>query len=535
MTYYLGITLGYPAVNGGHDAAACLVKDDEIVAFVEEERLNRFKHAYSCLPVRAINYCLRAENLSIGDVQLVVNTDPAAVQKRAGLNPRRYIAANLYRKTVADSLQSIFGEFDKSTNVSYVDHHIAHTYSAFPLSGFDDTMTFTIDGVGDWASTLISRAAGDKFTKVAEFGDNTSLGYFYSRFTHILGFEENEGEGKVMGLSSYGQPSFDLQEFIDFNGGKFSADIGYDKVRRVIGQRRLGEIEDVHKNLAASVQKRLEDVLIKMIEHYNPGNLSFAGGVALNCVANGKMLYSGKINDIFIQPIASDAGTALGAAIHQAMLDGHKFGKMRHTYYGPSYGDEEIENLLMRCNIPFEKVSNVEQLAAESIAQGKIIAWFQGRVEAGPRALGNRSILADPTDPEMKDKVNNRVKFRESWRPFCPSILNKYRAEYFDIDHESPYMILAFNVLQNRQKDVPSIVHVDGTARPQTVEQDVNPRYHKLIECFQKEKGVPVLLNTSFNIKGEPMVCSPIDALRTFYGSGLDMLMMNDFVIQKSI
>lgn len=375
----------------------------------------------------------------------------------------------------------------------------------------------------------------------------------YNAITEFLGFERNEGEGKVMGLAPYGDTYYQIfDKFIRLTENGFVIDPKIitaenpiqpvyftDYVVKKLGEPRLSseKIEKRHQDIAYSLQERLEQTALHLVEKFNEitGNKNFclAGGVALNCKMNGRILNSGLVNDIFIQPAAGDAGCALGVAIWLAHEEGYKFNKMEHVYYGPEYSDEEVEKTLKTANLKYDELSDPSGTAAELLAQGKIVGWFQGRMEAGPRALGNRSILADPRDAEIKDKLNYLVKHREPFRPFCPSMLDKAKKEYFENPYESPFMILSFRVPEEKRKEIPGVVHVDGTIRPQTVTKEVNPKYYKLISEFEKLTGVPVVLNTSMNIKGEPMVCKPEQAIADFFSTGMDYMIINKFLLKK--
>jgi len=527
--YYLGITT---PIGWGHDTAACLVKDNKIIAFAEEERFIRYKHAYNVFfPTRAIKFCLQYAGITIKDVEIGFTIDPKAYWKKA-YTPKKMLSAYLDKRYFSDTEKLVRYYFGYEPKSRYIEHHVAHAYSSFPISGFNKGISFNLDAVGQRTSSMIGSFNKTEFKEL----DRTisSLGYFYGRFTQWLGFESAADEGKVMGLASYGEPKYDLSKFVNFSQKPFHTSLEPHEIEKMFGPRRYGEIQQIHKDVAASVQYTLEKVLLHLVDLYKPDNLCLAGGVALNCVANGKLITSGKIKDIFIQPSASDAGAAIGAAIKMAMDDGHKFNwKMDHIYYGPEFTNEQIEKSIKLCKLEYEYHDDITGLAADLISRGKIIGWLQGRMEGGPRALGNRSILADPRNPKMKDKLNNEVKHREPWRPFCPSILNEDRAKYFDFDHESPFMILAFDVKEEKREEIPAVVHVDGTARPQTVTKEQNPVYYKLLKAFKQQTGVPVLINTSFNIKGEPIVCTPEDAIRCFFGTGIDALIMGNYLLKK--
>lgn len=530
--HYLGIS----CVT--HDTSACLIKNNEIIAFVEEERFNRIKHT-THFPVNSIKYCLEKGGVTLSDVKIGISYDPNLVLGGgilSKINPIETIPKIQFRNRIVDQSKKFKFYFGTDVKVNFLKHHDCHQFSSFPLSGFDESISISVDGYGENNSAVINHVAGGKVKLLKEVFLPHSLGNFYSYFTDWLGFEVNEGEGKTMGLAPYGKSVYNLSDSIKFSNGDFKLLTTPKMIEKRFGPRRLGEIQQIHKDVAASVQKSLEDALLHMTAFYNKSkNLCLSGGVALNCVANGKILESRHIDNIFIQPAANDAGTALGAAVMMASRDGHKFKKMEHIYYGPEFSNTQIKKILDLNKLEYEYVKNIEKTAAHLISEGKIVSWFQGRIEVGPRALGNRSILADPRDPKMKDKVNKLVKHRESWRPFCPSLLEHSMKDYFTIDYESPYMILALEVKEGMRKEIPSVVHVDGTARPQTVNERQNKTYFKLIKEFENVTGIPVLLNTSFNIKGEPIVCTPQDAVRCFFGTGLDALALGNYLIEKPV
>jgi len=383
---------------------------------------------------------------------------------------------------------------------------------------------------------------------------SNSLGRAYSQFTQYLGFKTNNDEYKVMGLASYGKPTYDLSKLIKITKNGYEVEPSYfynysftkrkydvSKLAKAFGQARKDDnqrIDDRHKNIAASIQKRLEDVGLhlvkKAIEKTNNKNLCLAGGVALNCKMNGEILQSGLIEDIYVQPVANDAGTALGAALELYAKLGYKSKfKMDHVYWGNEYSKEQIEEALKKSKLKYTYYDDIEGETAKEISKGNIIGWFQGRMEVGPRALGNRSILANPTIKGMDDKVNIEIKFREKWRPFCPSMLESAKEEYLEGAHETPFMILTFNVKKDKRKEIPSVTHIDGTARPQTVRKETNPKYWKLIKSFESESGTPVLMNTSFNIKGDTIVRTPDDAIRTFLNTGMNVLSIGNYMVKK--
>jgi carbamoyltransferase len=377
-----------------------------------------------------------------------------------------------------------------------------------------------------------------------------SVGYFYSAFTEYLGFQPNSDEWKVMGLAPYGKPGLDLSPFIDLKAAPYhvrTKQLIANGATHVAGMKALlgpariaeSEIEERHKDIAYAVQDACEIAMLNAvrmaIEKTECRNVCLAGGVALNSKANGKIAASGFVDKMFVQPAASDDGVALGAALAVYLDDNGKLPNkpMRHGYWGPSFDDEAIENALRTYKLRYTRTQDSASAAAELLAQGKILGWFQGRMEFGPRALGSRSILADPRDPEMNAKVNNAVKFREWWRPFAPSLKKEAASEYLESAEDSPFMILTAQVRREKRAVIPSVTHVDGSARPQTVEKEVNPLYWRVIDEFEKRTGVPVIMNTSFNLRGEAIVNTPTDAIRTFFSSGMDALMIGSFLVEK--
>jgi len=550
--YFLGITAG------SHDSAVALVRDNKIVAFVEEERFNRVKHAKGYFPTMALNWVLKKEKIKIDDIDKIgYFLDPSI--SNMVFKKIHNIASSPVDIAASIRLSGILKNYPisnlkkyfkyKKDEINYINHHLCHSASSFLLSGFKKSSVLTIDGIGEYASTTMRYGSNNELELLHETKEPNSLGFVYSGVTEFLGFEPNEGEGKVMGLAPYGNNYYKIFDEIikptrnSFETKKIFFGFMNDKylsfLASKLGAPRLPfePIEKRHMDIAYSLQKRLEQIALHLVERLveitGNKNLCLAGGVSLNCKMNGRILESGLIDDIFIQPAAGDAGCALGAALWLAHEEGFKFKKMDHIYFGPEYSNEEVEKALKTANLKYEEISDPSGTAAELLAQGKIVGWFQGRMEAGPRALGNRSILADPRDPEIKDKLNYLVKHREPFRPFCPSMLDKAKKEYLENAYESPFMILSFRVPEEKRKEIPGVVHVDGTVRPQTVTKEANPKYYKLISEFEKLTGVPVVLNTSFNVKGEPMVCKPEQAIADFYSTGMDALIINDFLVAK--
>jgi carbamoyltransferase len=407
-----------------------------------------------------------------------------------------------------------------------------------------------VDGRGAWEATSIWHGRNGALDHVLTIPWPNSLGLFYAAFTEYLGFQPYSDEWKVMGLAPYGQPGVDLHNFITLDHGFHDVDgarlIGRGAslgsgIAECLGPKRVAEseIEDRYKDIAFAVQDACEEAMLAVadlaVKKTRCRNLCLAGGVALNSKANGRIRASGLVEQLFIQPAAADDGVALGAALapYLEMDQRLTLKTMRQVYLGPAYDDAQIEKVLRTYKLRYTRHDNVASTTAELLAQGKIIGWFQGRMEFGPRALGSRSILADPRDPEMNAKVNNAVKFREWWRPFAPSILAEAASEYLENASESPFMILTFPVKHDKRSVIPSVTHVDGSARPQTVDQGVNPLYWRVIEEFRRRTGVPVIMNTSFNLRGEPIVASPTDAVRTFFSSGMDVLVIGSYIVEK--
>jgi carbamoyltransferase len=451
----------------------------------------------------------------------------------------------------------------KRTPFVPVEHHLAHASSAYHLSGFEEkTAILGIDGKGEYATTFFGYGENGVIHKIKEFYDPDSLGGVYGALTQYLGFEMLDGEFKVMGMAPYGDPDkFDFSRLIRSDGRSIEVDtgmvntiglrrykqdgIGYyfgKKMVEWLGPKREGdEIDDPYVHYAAGMQKLLEDISLQLIETYlgdilrETGKICFAGGVALNVKLNQRIIALPYVKELFVQPAASDAGTAIGAATFLANEMGEKIETLEHVYLGPSYTTEEcIEACKKHSKKPgWEIIGNAPEIAAGILAEGNPVAWFQGRMEFGPRALGNRSILGDPSRAGIAERINSQIKYRERWRPFCPSILDSAAREILQTDHPAPYMTFTFSVAEHWKGRIPEVVHKDGTARAQVVNRKTNPKYYSLIEHLEKLRGIPVVLNTSLNRRGEPMVCSPEDALNMFFGSDLQYLIMEDLLIVK--
>lgn len=537
----LGITHPY-----SWNTAAALIVDGKLVAFAEEERFTRVKHAPRDFPKKSMEYCLREGGITQGQVDhIAVGMDSLWSVVLPNLwppQPLRFAYGKIER-TMREIRRGneVMPFSTKDPRVCFVNHHIAHIASSFYLSGFDRSNFISLDGAGGGESGMIGWGEGAKLHVDQRITNAGSWGALYERVTKVLGFRPHSHEGKTMGLAAFGTPHPETINFI--NWSKPVPEINHSKRNawlRSLTPRKPGEeLTQKHKDLAATVQDALERALIQMAGHLvqksGIRSLCMAGGVALNCSANGRILHSGTVDDIFIQPASSDAGVALGAAVARYVeLTGKRPDFVfDHAYWGPQYADEEIEKILKEAKLPYERAPDIEARTAQMLKAGKIVGWFQGRMEVGPRALGGRSILADPSIPGIKDKVNSEVKHREMWRPFAPSMRFERMGEYVEHPYESPFMILAFQARKDRVDQFPSAVHVDNTARAQGVKRDVNPRYYKLLEEFEKATGRGVILNTSFNVAEEPLVCSPRDALRTFYCCGLDALVMGNFLLKK--
>lgn len=558
--YILGISCFY------HDAAACLLKDGRIIAAAQEERFTRIKHDQE-FPERAIKYCLKEAGIDINDVDYVGFYDKPLIKFERILYtylatfPRSFpsfikaIPLWLRKKLWIPNL--IAKELGYEGEVLMIEHHLSHAASSFLVSPFEGSAIITIDGVGEWATSTVGKGEGTNIELLREIRFPHSLGLLYSAFTYYLGFKVNSAEYKVMGLAPYGTPKYydKVRELIDFdddgsfrmNMKYFSYDYGLTmtnkKFSKLFGRpirEAESKLEQFHMDVASSVQKVTEDIVIRMANHAHEAtgskNLCMAGGVALNCVANGRVLRECPFDEIFIQPAAGDAGGAVGVAayIYHTVLGNEREFVWKHAYLGPSYSTEEIREYLDANDVKYTELGEDETLdrTTQAILDQKVIGWFQGRMEFGPRALGNRSILADARNPENKDVVNMKIKFRESFRPFAPSVLEERVSDYFELDCPSPYMLLVSQVHENK-REIPSVTHVDGSARIQTVDSETNPRYYDLIKRFEERTGCPVIINTSFNVRGEPIVCTPHDAYLCFMRTNMDVLVMDRFYMEK--
>ena len=545
-----------------HDSSACIVRDGDLLFAVAEERISRLKHD-ARFPQLAVQACLDFAKVSAAQLDEVCFGWQTAgpvyrhdlklyasgrwpVNYLNVLNSSRHFLSMWHQESGAANFRRAFGP--AKARMRFVDHHLAHALSAYGYSGFDDSAVVVMDGRGAWEATTIWHGRNGRIDPILTINYPDSIGLFYSEFTAFLGFVRNSDEWKVMGLAPYGQPGIDLSKFIDLgatlprvHSRELVTSTPFANVIPLLGPQRVPEsdISNHHKNIAFAVQEACEHAMMTVVrlalQKTGSRNLCLAGGVALNSKANGKIAASGLIEKFFVQPAASDDGVALGAAL-APYLDSNgtlPSKAMRHGYWGPSFDDGAIESALKIYKIKHAKLSDPAVAAARLLSTGKILGWFQGRMEFGPRALGARSILADPRDPEMNAKVNNAVKFREWWRPFAPSFKKEAAPEYLESAYDSPFMILTAQVRPEKRSVIPSVTHVDGSARPQTVEREINPLYYRLIDEFGKITGVPVIMNTSFNLRGEAIVHTPTDAIQTFFSSGMDALVIGSFLVEK--
>jgi carbamoyltransferase len=577
-----------------HDSAACLVRDGDVVAAAQEERFTRKKHDQS-LPRHAIEYCLDAGGLSGRDLDLVAFYDKPFLKFERILEtylahaPRgiqSFITAMpLWVKQKLWIKDLLRDELDYDGRIIFPEHHESHAASAFFPSPFQEAAFLTIDGVGEWATSSFGTGKDNQVRILAELKFPHSLGLLYSAFTYYTGFKVNSGEYKLMGLAPYGEPRYKdtiLSELLDLrDDGSFRLNMRYfnyctgltmtnERFDNLFGgppREPESEVTQRHMDLARSVQDVTEEVMLRMAGHVHRQtglkHLCLAGGVALNCVANGRILREGPFEDIWIQPAAGDAGGALGAALfawYQYLGNHRSAGGERDfqkgSYLGPEYGESKILEFLKAGEIPhtFVDDNDIPDRVAELIAGQNVVGWFQGRMEFGPRALGSRSILGDARSPKMQRLINLKIKFRESFRPFAPSVLQERAAAFFDIDRESPYMLLVapvrdsvrrpttaeegrlfgLNKLNVVRSEIPAVTHVDYSARIQTVNRRDNELYHRMISRFDEKYGCPVIINTSFNVRGEPIVCTPQDAYLCFMRTRMDYLMMGNYLLDKS-
>ena len=592
--WILGISAFY------HDSAAALIRDGEVIAAAQEERFTRKKHD-ARFPAHAVRYCLESAGVAPEQLDSVVFYEKPFLKFERlldnylafaprGLRSFRvalplWTREKLFQKDLlCRELETIWPKSDWASRLLFTEHHQSHAASAFFPSPFEDAVVLTMDGVGEWATTSAAVGSGNRLEIVSEVRYPHSLGLLYSAFTYYTGFKVNSGEYKVMGLAPYGEPRYAraiLDRLIDLkDDGSFRLDMRYfdyctgltmtnSRFDELFGgpPRRPEEpLTQRHMDLAASVQAVLEEAVLRMsyslASKTGARNLCIAGGVGLNCVANGKVLRSGRFKGIWIQPASGDAGGAVGAAlaayyIHKGQprhpngqLDG-----MKGAYLGPSFENGDVEKRLTKAGAKYIVHGDAELIdrSVDALVEGKAVGWFQGRMEFGPRALGNRSILGDPRSPSMQSLLNLKVKYRESFRPFAPSVLREDVQDWFEMDTDSPYMLLVGDVLERRRiamtpeqrnlfgidrlnvprSEIPAVTHVDYSARVQTVHAETNPRYHALISAFKARTGCPVIVNTSFNIRGEPIVCTPEDAFRCFMGTEIEVLVVGNCLLRK--
>jgi len=562
-----------------HDASAALYINEKLVAAAEEERFIREKHAKGKMPFHAAKFCLEYANVSPDSVDVVaVPFAPISFfskarwhfVKRYWYAPDRALDVLLngnrrfrrYRRRVFSLLRDI-GIDPKKIKFEPVEHHLAHASSAYHLSGFKEkTAIMGVDGKGEYATTFFGYGENGKIHKIKEFYDPDSLGGLYGAITEYLGFEMLDGEYKVMGMAPYGNPlKYDFSRLIKFDGKNFEINtqlintvglrrykengVGFYFSQKLIdwlGPKREGDIADEpYIDYAATIQALFEKIVLQLMEHYlgdiirETGKLAFAGGGALNVKLNQKIIAKEHVKELFVQPASGDAGTAIGAASFALMQRGIQPEKMEHVYLGPKYSNLDC---IKACkdhpeNPSYREINSVPQKVANILAAGNPVAWFQGRMEFGPRALGGRSILGCPSSPGVAGKINEQIKFRERWRPFCPSMLDRVAPEMFASCHPAPFMTFTFKVNDEWKSRVPEVVHEDGTARAQALKRESHPRYYELMEEMEKLTGNGVVLNTSLNRRGEPMVCSPKDALDMFFGSDLQFLIMEDILVVK--
>lgn len=554
----------------GHDPAACLLVDGEVVAAVEEERLVRIKHARDLPCGEAIRYCLDHAGITPADVDLVAYPwDPAKYHAEKWRYARRVwrshpsralrafteAFARHPRKQLPASLAAAGFDLSK-TKTEFVEHHIAHSAACTLFSGWNDCAVLSIDGSGEFVSTLIGEWRDGQLHKFREILEPDSLGNLYAGITEYLGFDPNDGEYKVMGMAAYGDPTkYDFSSILKKTPEGFRVEDGYVWVPRtaayrdkhfsqklvdLLGPPREGDAaDDPYIHIAAALQREVERVAVHLIETHladslkRHGRLCIAGGVALNIKMNRVLLDHPLVKEVFVFPAAGDNGTPVGAAAWAAHKHGEKIKPLKHVYLGPEYGPEEIEAACRESEFAWKKSDDIIAEASDILAAGKVVAWFQGRTEFGPRSLGNRSIIGHPAFPGMTEEINTRIKFRERWRPFCPAILARFAPQILGSTHPAPYMVLSFRCAPEWKEAIREAVHVDGTIRPQVIDPVANPRFNALVEAFYAKTGAPGVINTSLNRRGEPMICRPREALEMFRNCALEYLVMGDFIVTR--
>ncbi|MFA6357372.1 MAG: carbamoyltransferase [Candidatus Omnitrophota bacterium] len=556
----LGISCHY------HDSAAALIKDGKVVVAIQEERLNRIKNS-SEFPIKAINCCIQAGGISFNDIDYV------GFYEKPFLKFSRVIfdhlqawpfSLNNFLNTMPNWLQDrlivpiiLEKEIGFKGKVFFVKHHLSHAASSFLMSPFEQAAILTADAVGELATMTYGAGQGNNIKIIKELEYPNSLGLLYTAITTYLGFSAHEGEGTVMALASYGEPKYldELRKIVTVKpDGSYLIDkrfFGFNKGSRMYSRNFIkafgperkpeGKLEDRHRDIAASLQKFTEETLVSITRHIfretKLDKLCLSGGLFLNCVANSKIQEQTPFKEIYIQPACGDSGGSLGVAayLYHSILKNPRSYVMNHAYLGTEYSQTQIKRILVNQNIAFKEFNDNEltKFIAKEISRGKIIGWFQGKMEFGPRALGNRSILANPCNPDIKEILNSKVKKREPFRPYAPVVLEERADEFFELAGTSPFMLLAPKVRNEKKGIIPGIVHIDGTARVQTVNKNTNQKLYQLIKEFENLTGIPVIINTSFNLKGEPIVCTPEDALNCFRKSEMDYLVLGDFVIAR--
>ena len=561
----------------GPNTGASLFRDGKLVAVAEEERFSRVKRATDQFPSSAIRYCLKEANIRLRDVSTIASAwdhskYPDQMNSLMGSIPGRsqdehaddaermihtFLSPGLTRFAINVGMKKI--DADAECDVVFYPHHLCHAASVHYLSGFDESSIIVLDGSGEEISTSTWFGQGEDINPLDTWKLPDSIGWFYASLTEYLGFKAYSGEGKVMGLAPYGKPNSEvaekLRQFCSLDAesgyrvdptfvyyGKRSFSRHYtDKLVELLGPPRTpeSELDAYHLSIAYETQRLLEEVSTQLtrdlLAKTNCGNLCISGGVAMNCKMNGLLSRLEGVESVFINPASYDSGAGIGAGLLAVRDKGESPTKnvLAHAYWGPSFTDGEIEDALSHCHLDYRRSDNVAEEAAELLAQGKIIGWFSGRAEFGARALGARSILANPLLPDVKDRVNARVKYREAFRPFAPSLVEEARLDYMTQSSDSPFMLLAYEFDEEFQEQFPGVVHVDGTVRPQTVSRKTNPTYWELISAFGRKTGHPIILNTSFNVRGEPIVNTPLDAVRCYFSTGMDGLVIGSFILEK--
>ncbi len=569
MKYIMGINFAY------HDLSVCIIKDGKLLIAVEEERFSRIKHAKKALinnpdvlPKKALQYCLQFAGISFGDIDQIglsffpndrlqnINIDPYFVD--GGWGSEKGEKAFYKKIQRIPILLNKLGNFDLDEKIIWIPHHICHASSAFFVSPFKESAILSIDGIGEFSSTWLGYGKDNNLHAIKEFFYPHSIGFLWEKISKYLGFTEYDSS-KIMGLAAYGNAKHFYKKFQNivklYPNGEFTIDNsimqfrldGFDSLEKLFGVKKINIVKEITKeqaDIAAALQKITNDVVIHLVKFLKDKtrskNLCLAGGVALNCVSNAAIMRSSLYKNIYIQPAANDAGTALGAAYyiwHQRL--NHKKRKfiMNHAYWGPCYSDGQVESILDQAEVIYYKSKNIAKDVAQKLAEHNIVGWFHGKSEWGPRALGNRSLLADPRMADMKNILNLRIKKRESFRPFAPSILIEHKNNWLVIPKHcksisAEFMEINFYIKKSKQKQIPAVVHVDGTSRVQFVNKKINPLYHRLISYFYEFTGVPLLLNTSFN-EDEPIVCSPEDAVKTFLRTQMDYLAIGNYLVSK--